>query len=92
MPGRPFEEPWDDFAASQPVYIWEIGTELPAHVVLARARSWIGRRAWDLLQNCDHHVRHALGHEVTSPQLRGAFALIGGSLLVWHARRQSTVA
>jgi hypothetical protein len=75
------EEPWDTFAAGQPVAVEGYPGSLPPHLVLHRARSLINK-AYDVLAwNCDHLTSHAHGLEPRSPQLAataavGMFALI----------------
>ena len=85
--GGTFEEPWAAFAGSATVYPARLGSRLPTWAILARARSWIGARNWNLMQNCEHHVRYALGLEAKSPQLRGAIVALGALLAIVLAGR-----
>lgn len=80
--GGTFEEPWSVFHGGRQVYVASERSSLEPWIVLARARSWIGQRAWSLFLNCEHHVRHALGRESSSPQLRGALSVLAGVALV----------
>jgi hypothetical protein len=75
------EEPWDAFAAGQPITVEGYPGRLQPHLVLHRARSLI-TKSYDLLTwNCDHFTSYAHGLEPRSPQLAataavGMFALI----------------
>lgn len=80
--GGTFEEPWSVFHGGRPVHVAGEKSNLAPWVVLARARSWIGQKSWSLFLNCEHHVRHALGLEPASPQLRGALSILAGVALL----------
>jgi len=70
------EEPWDTFAAGQPIAVEGYPGSLPAHLVLHRARSLMNK-AYDVLTwNCDHLTSYAHGLEPRSPQ-RAATAAVG---------------
>ena len=64
------EEPWAVFA-NGPVFLERPpSVELPAPVVLARARSLVGSRWRALTQNCEHFVAMARGERRRSGQVR----------------------
>lgn len=64
------EEPWTVFA-NGPVYLERPPSmEVPAPVVLGRARSMIGSRWQALTQNCEHFVAVARGEARRSGQVR----------------------
>lgn len=81
------EHPFSDFAGGRAVTVDGYLGNLPAEVVLQRARSLQGR-AYSLLGfNCEHFVRYAHDVETTSPQL-WQWAVLGsaGSLLAVATR------
>jgi len=65
------ERPWDTFAAGQTVYIQEY-PQLPASVVLCRARRMIGIPYNLFSFNCEHFVKICYGQRVESPQVAAA--------------------
>ena len=75
------EEPWDTFAAGQPVAIEGYPGSLPAYLVLHRARSLVGKAYEVLGWNCDHLTTYAHGLEPRSRQL-GTTAVVGMFALI----------
>jgi len=64
-------------------------SDLPASIVVARARRRLGAR-WSLLNsNCEHFVRWAHGLKPTSPQLVGMIGLVVVGILGVLATRRS---
>lgn len=78
-PGRPDEQlreqPLSEFAAGQPVTLHAPWSNLPARLVLARARhSRLPQYSWTEF-NCEHFLCHTFGIALESPQLRRFAAL-----------------
>jgi hypothetical protein len=69
------EEPWEVFAAGQPVMVQEYPSALSGYLILARARSQIGTKYRLLDWNCEHLVSHAQGKRAESPQVAAAIAI-----------------
>ena len=81
------EHPFSDFAGGRAVTVDGYLGNLPAEVVLHRARSMQGREYSLIAFNCEHFVRYAHGVEITSPQV-WLWALLGsaGGILALAAR------
>ncbi len=86
--GGVVEETWSVFADGMRVRRnRRLTSNLRPAEIVRRARAWSGRPYDVLFRNCDHHVRHALGLAVQSPQLQSvvAVAALAGAALA--ARR-----
>ena len=83
--GRVVEETLNQFAAGSSIRRVGYLGALPPHVVVARARSQLGRRYNLLASNCEHLVHYAHGLPRRSPQLVAAGVAAGLALLVrWN--------
>lgn len=71
------EETLSEFGRGQPVMLHAPWSDLPAWVVLARARfSTLPLYSWTEF-NCEHFLCHAFGLPLVSPQLRKFAAMAG---------------
>ncbi len=78
--GGVYEEPWDEFAGGREVRNEKLCGDFPPHVIISRARSFLGTK-YDLLNwNCDHLVTEALGLNRESPQLQATVAVLALTL------------
>lgn len=84
--GTVAEEPWDEVVRGRNVRPSNLGSELTANQVLARARAQIGSKRYNLLKsNCEHFVRDVLGLPARSQQIETA-AGVGISALLLALR------
>jgi Lecithin retinol acyltransferase len=72
------EEPWDVFAAGQPVLVEGYPGGLPPALVLYRARSRVGTKYHLLNWNCEHLVSYSHGLASRSPQV----AIVAAAVLI----------
>lgn len=69
------EEPWDEFAEGHIVTVESYPSDLPSHVVVSRAQSFIGTR-YDLFSwNCEYLVAVAHGLKPQSSQVTVTIAV-----------------
>lgn len=87
--GTTAEEPWGVFTQGGQAYPAGLTSRLSPQDVVRRARSWTGRPYSALFLNCDHHVRHALGRTVESPQLRATVITVAVLVLAFGAASSS---
>lgn len=80
------EEPWDLFAAGQPVHVDGYPSNLPSWTAVHRARALIDAKYDPFTWNCEHLTSYAHGLVPQSPQIAFLFtaALVTG-LLVFAA-------
>ena len=81
------EETLDEFAAGSLIRRVGYLGRLAPHVVVARARSQLGRRYNLFASNCEHLVHYAHGLPRRSPQLVAA-SVVAGALLLSQIGRQ----
>lgn len=72
------EESWDSVVGHRPYKILAVKTLLPAPVILAKARCYIGKARYDLLSyNCEHFVKEMVSGVAKSGQVRQALIITG---------------
>lgn len=74
--GSVTEEPWQDVVADAEYRIVPLPSQLPAHLVIERARSRMGTRYDFWKWNCQDLVYWALGFEPQSPQRNAVQAML----------------
>lgn len=78
------EEDWDTVTQGKRTYVAEVKLSYPVPIVLAQARTQIGKWVYSVTEkNCEHFVKWTTGLEVTSSQVKaGVGGAIAGATLV----------